>query len=525
MRKIFLIFLIFQFLSFLTVKKVNALKCSPPLKYCSENYTESCTTSDGRSGTKYCYKEGCNETGGGGPTCPWQGNSRCGPCVAQDTPPPAPTNIPDCGQISGQEAGKCVRITGQRSCQPSCHNQWSASPSEPDVECVEVKCDPCGNNNTCCRKRPSSPPPTSPPTIPPISTPTPTITYTLTTPTNPPTRPPTHRFTPTPTPTNTPTPTPTPTSTPTPTPTNTPTPTPTIIYVTATPAPTGSARYQSPIRDNVGYIWVCLKTEAYSGNEYGAGLDHRLKVSGQLPHSYNQDIYLVGCVTKNQSVYCTTGNDAHDQSLHLNRLTQHTFQVIHPQNPFKISTNTNQIEAYVRSTTRDFMTHTVYAVYRNPSSENNVGQGGLQQGTTVFSSSAETKCVLIKWDPKGRVLDYFTKKPIANIEISLVNEKGKKIVEPGLVNPYKTNEDGQFNFYVDERENNIYRLKIDLPSGYQLIGEAEAKNIPQEFKDESKYIIYHPELKVRGNEKKEVIIFLKPKRDNILIRILRFFVE
>jgi len=324
----------------------------------------------------------------------------------------------------------------------------------------------------------------------------------------------------------TPTPTPTPTFTPTPTPTNTPTPTPTIIYVTATSAPTGSARYQSPIRDNVGYIWVCLKAEAYSGNEYGAGLDHRLKVSGELPHSYNQDIYIVGCVTKNQSVYCTTGNNEHDQSLYLNRLTQHTFQVIHPQNPFRIPTNTNQIEAYVRSNTRDFMTHTVYVVYKNPSSEMNVGrQGGLQQATTVFSSNAENKCILIKWDPKGRVLDYFTKKPIANIEISLVDEKGKKVVEPGLVNPYKTNEDGQFNFYVDERENNFYRLKIDLPSGYQLIGEAEAKNIPQEFKDESKYIIYHPEFKVRGDEKKEVIIFLKPKRDNILIRILRFFID
>jgi 5-hydroxyisourate hydrolase-like protein (transthyretin family) len=331
--------------------------------------------------------------------------------------------------------------------------------------------------------------------------------------------------TPTLTPTNTPTPTSTPTSTPTLTPTNTPTPTPTIIYVTATPAPTGSARYQSPIRDNVGYIWVCLEAEAYSGNDYGAGLDHRLKVSGQLPHSYNQDIYIVGCVTRNQSVYCTTGDESLDRSFRLNRLTQHTFQVIHPQNPFRIPTNTNQIEAYVRSTTRDFMTHTVYAVYINPSSGINVGQGGLQQATTVFSSNAENKCILIKWDPKGRVLDYFTKKPIANVEISLFDEKGKKIVEPGLVNPYKTNEDGQFNFYVDERENNFYRLKIDLPSVYQLIGEAEPKNIPQEFKDESKYIIYHPELKVRGDEKKEVIIFLKPKRDNILIRILRFFVE
>jgi hypothetical protein len=64
MRKIFLIFLIFQFLSFLTVKKVNALTCPEGLKYCSENYTESCTTSDGRSGTQYCFKEGCIKMGG-----------------------------------------------------------------------------------------------------------------------------------------------------------------------------------------------------------------------------------------------------------------------------------------------------------------------------------------------------------------------------------------------------------------------------------------------------------------------------
>ena len=514
MKKIFLIFLIFQFLSFLTVKKVNALRCPPDLKYCSENYTESCTTSDGRIGKKFCYKEGCNNDGGGGINCPWQGNSHCGPCVSEGTSPPAPTDIPDCGQSEGQEAGKCVKITGQRSCQPSCYNQWSASPSEPDVECVKVVCAPCGNNNTCCRKRPSSPPPTSPPTIPPISIPTPTITDTLTTPTNPPTRPPTRRFTPTPTPTPTDTPTPTPT------------PTPTIIYVTATPTPTGSARYQSPIRDNVGYIWVCLKTEAYSGNEYGTGLDHRLRVSGQLPHSYNQDIYIVGCVTKNQSVYCTTGNDAHDQSLHLNRLTQHTFRVIHPQNPFKIPTNTNQIEAYIRSTTRDFMTHTVYAVYKNPSSEINVGQGGLQQGMPVFSYNAETKCVLIKWDPRGRVLDYYTKKPVPNIEVDLVTEEGKRVIEPGLVNPQKTDKNGRFDFYVSENGNNLYKIKIASSKKYKLVtNKKELDKIPDKFKDSSKYIVYKGNDKIKGNEKKEIIIVLKPTEDNLLLRILRFFIN
>jgi hypothetical protein len=490
LKLIYLTIIFFILLIFLNKEVKGA--CPSGLVPCSEHYPESCTV-NGQAGTRMCHKFGCNSDGSSGPACPWGQGSYCEPCQINN---PNPTNPPpndSCNCITGCQAGICTRQGGvgygSGFCNPVCNSEWSYPSDWSNVECVTLGCT-CGNNKVCCRLKnvtgtlPPPPPPPSPTSIPPTATPT--IT---------------------------------------PTPTNTPTPTPTIIYVTATPAPTGSARYQSPIRDNVGYIWICLKTEAYSGNEYGAGLDHRLKATGSLPHSYSQDTYIVGCVTTHNNIYCTTGNSSLDNLLRLNKLDQHTFTLLYPSNPFKIPQTTNQITAYVRSTTRDFMTHTVYAVYKNPSSEMNVGQGGLQQGTTVFSSSAETKCVLIKWDPKGRVLDYFTKKPIANIEISLFNEKGKKIVEPGLVNPYKTNEDGQFNFYVDERENNFYRLKIDLPSGYQLIGEAEAKNIPQEFKDESKYIIYHPELKIRGDEKKEVIIFLKPKRDNILIRILRFFVE
>jgi len=492
MKKLFLIFLIFQFFSFLTLKKeVNALECQPPKKYCSENYTESCTTDDGRAGVKYCFKEGCNDTGGGGPTCPWQGNSHCGPCVPQGTPPPAPTDISECSQISGHEAGRCVRISGQRSCQPSCNNEWSASPSEPNVECVEVKCNPCGNNTSCCRRRRLTDTPPPPP-----STETPPQ----------PTR--------TPTPTNTPTPTRTPT--------------PTIIYVTATPVSTGSPRNQSPIRDNVGYVWVCLKTEAYSGNEYGAGLDHRLKATGQLPHSYGQDIYIVGCVTNNQGIYCTTGNSEKDRYLGISKLDQHTFQILHPQqNPFKIPTNTNQIETYVRSTSRDFMTHTIYAVYRNPSSGVDVGQGGLQQGMPVFSLNAENKCILIKWDPKGKVIDYYTKKPVNNVEIILLNERGQKIIEPGLVNPQKTKEDGIFDFFISE-DNRLYKIKVNLPKDYRLIDKKEIINkLPKEFSDPSKYIIYSKNLilKLKDTKNKEVIIFIKSNKENFWRKILNFFIN
>ena len=505
LKLIYLTIIFFILLIFLNKEVKGA--CPSGLVPCSEHYPESCTV-NGQAGTRMCHKFGCNSNGSGGSACPWGQGSYCEPCQINNPNPTNPPNPPpndSCNCITGCHAGICTRQGGvgygSGFCNPVCNGEWSYPSDWSNVECVTLGCS-CSNNKVCCRlKNVTGTPPLPPPPPPPNSDPPPQNS-------NPPT--------------------PTPTSTPTPTPTNTPTPTPTIIYVTATPAPTGSARYQSPIRDrdNVGYIWVCLKTEAYSGNEYGAGLDHRLKVRGQLPHSYNQDIYLVGCVTRNQSVYCTTGDESLDRSLRLNRLTQHTFQVIHPQNPFRIPTNNNQIEAYVRSTTRDFMTHTVYAVYQNPSSGINVGQGGLQQGMPVFSYNAETRCILIKWDPRGRVLDYYTKKPVPNIEVILVNEEGKRVIEPGLVNPQKTDKNGRFNFYVSENGNNLYKIKISSLKKYKLVtNKKELDKIPDEFKDSSKYIVYKGNDKIKGNEKKEIIIFLKPTEDNLLLRILRFFIN
>jgi len=518
LKLIYLTIIFFILLIFLNKEVKGA--CSSGLVPCSEHYSESCTV-NGQSGTQICHKFGCNSDGSSGSTCPWGQGSYCEPCQVNN---PNPTNPPpndSCNCVTGCQAGICTRQGGvgygPGFCNQVCNSEWSYPSDWPNVECVTLGCT-CGNNKVCCRLKnvtgtppPPPPPPPSPPPLSPSPPPPP-----------PPSVPPPSVPLPSP-PTSIP---PTATPTITLTPTNTPTPTPTIIYVTATPAPTRSARYQSPIRDNVGYIWICLKTEAYNGDQYGAGLDHRLKVSGQLPHSYNQDIFIVGCVTKNQSVYCTTGNELLDGSLHLNKLNQHTFQVIHPQNPFKIPTNTNQIEAYVRSTTQDFMTHTIYAVYQNQSSGSRVGQGGLQQGTTLFSAGAETKCVLIKWDPKGRVLDYYTKKSIPNIEVSLVTEEGKKVIEPGLVNPQKTDKNGRFDFYVSESGNNLYKIKITSSKKYKLVtNKEELDKIPDEFKDSSKYIVYKGNDKIKGNEKKEIIVFLKPTEDNLLLRILRFFIN
>jgi len=159
-KKIFFRLVFFVFFSlllfFIFVSQVSALECTPPKQYCSENYTVPCDN----GGVKQCFKEGCNETGGGGPTCPWQGKSNCGECSNPGAPvPTAP--VESCNIRSGGEVGSCVRISGNRSCQPSCSNDWSASPSEPDVECKALVCEPCGNNTTCCRKK--SQPPQNPP--------------------------------------------------------------------------------------------------------------------------------------------------------------------------------------------------------------------------------------------------------------------------------------------------------------------------------------------------------------------------
>jgi len=67
-----------------TEKPAAAGICSSIGASCSETYSESCTTSDGKDGTKVCHKQGTCDCIGGGTCCTWGGGSYCESCVAND---------------------------------------------------------------------------------------------------------------------------------------------------------------------------------------------------------------------------------------------------------------------------------------------------------------------------------------------------------------------------------------------------------------------------------------------------------
>ncbi len=450
------LFFIYPFIrSNLPLKNVYAVRCPEGKKYCSETYEENCPG----GGKRICNKEGCNDTGAGGPSCPWQFNSRCGPCTSNSTPTPA---VIQCNQRSGSRAGSCVKMSNTR-CEPSCSNEWRYSSSEPNVECETVSCEPCGNSNTCCRKKEI--PPTQPPT-----NPTPTIPTTLLTPTPPP--PPETPQTPPPpppppdTPETPPPRRPNPSPTPTPTPTPTPIPTPTYIELTATPTPINNRNTTSnPLNkpELQGQTWICLNSSYYEGPITPAGhTQHRLKVKGE-GFPTDRDIYLVACVATVGNTMCTSGNRQVDQLLKISGASNHTFIVDGP-NPF--ITTDRKIEKVVYSSTPYTTTHTFYGVFFRSGTSDYGRDRSIQFSTFDFTSAAYTRCVSIFWDPFGRVFDSLSLEPIKDVKIYLNDDNNKIVKRIGMINPYTTKEDGFFSFYVGPGK---YILQIKPPAEYLFI--------------------------------------------------------
>lgn len=387
-----------------------------------------------------------------------------------------------CGKCSNSGCANYPSCNGQgRACSHTC-------PTD-NTESCDWRCAPCGNAGTCPPHQP--PPPPLPP------------------------------------PTNPPPPPPSPTPTKTPTPTITPTPTPTIIYITATPTPANSQQNSSDHPQIPGYVWICLSSQTYNGTEYGGTKDHKLKLTGTLPDSFNKDVYIVSCVEISSTVYCTTGNSSLDNRLNLNKANSHTFEVFYPTNPTRIlATAQQQLTAYVRSTTQQAIIHKFFAVYQTTTGQQGNPNAGLQQAELLFSSSAETECVLIKWDPHGKVLDYQINQPISNIKLTLVDKKGNKVKEPGLKNPQFTNEKGEFNFYVSNNQSSNYQIKIDFPETYKIEDKIDLEKIEKTFG--KKILVYQKNKEYRFDEQRPILIFLKRKNsfeilfDKIWLAIKRF---
>lgn len=426
--------------------------------------------------------------------------------------------LADCCQVSG-------RGPVGSSCHQACSNMWPCSCSCGDT---------CGGN--------SLPPPPPPdenrprPTEGPTNTPRPTAVPSAT-----PTASPTPSATPTPT--LTPSPTLTPTNTPTPT--ITPSPTPRLPTRTITQPFIGGLSSQSKnfrvfsSNDEPVLKQVCLLTSDCSKAESGCTVrtEHRVKLSAKPGYTFDPKAktYITECIIVFGASICTTGDQKIDSTmfgtsyngqsgwdyLRQEPTVQYQFNGLFKianqratriSNPV-ISDQNGNIGVYEwESRTKTQLERLFFAI--NDMNDTKVSSGAdksLKQATFKFEEDQQN-CIIIAWDPRGTIFDKKTNSPVDGAEVTLYKkmQNGEyKIVGDGsstptsmmpFLNPQKTNGKGEYNFYVSE---GTYTLKVSK-EGYE-----DFMTDPIEQKQENKV----------------VNIYLEPKPQNILQKLISIFIK
>lgn len=452
------------------VKPVNAESCEPH----SENHNckwqnEDCSWGYAGAGTQCtsgpnvcngCATENLVET------CDGSGNCGSGymdphnpigcvgtPSCPADTPgPPTPTPCV-ASSCSAVEPACGQKTRGTDNCGNPCEKQGGACGCVPDGSCdaPNPSCDQTtfGNDNCggTCQKTGSA-------------------------------------CGPGPTDTPVPQPTPTPTITPTPSPIQ-----PTQI-ITMPPTPPKSAAAASTTAQR----WVCLQSEpcapggVRNPNCSGRGsLDHRARLTTKPTALVinSTPTYVFECIQTPSGQICTTGNSSIDDQLvgrfdtlrsnldYLNANYGYVFAgffkadgvtaSIRPEKssgggivgPYEWESRTPP----PTSLNRIFLAMNQYTDQGVTGSE-----GGQQQGSFIPQPS-DKKCVMIKWDPYGKILDKLTNRPLKDTQVLLYmknNDNNFKLVTAedilgGIKNPIITGADGVFDFKVPD---GVYKIEV-----------------------------------------------------------------
>jgi len=256
-----------------------------------------------------------------------------------------------------------------------------------------------------------------------------------------------------------------------------------------------SVQAQEEVDKTVNYI--CLKKTYCHPEKQESKVclqkhGHRVQLSTDPKKKFppNKEVYVAECVyytENNQTIgACTTGNDNLDQKI----FKQNNFTTLVNKINYSLSKGKNygifKIEnnQAVKINPQSFITNASgeipvlewqsytpqgherkwYGFFiAQTQEETQMGQGGLQQGKVEFPPFQDQDCVTIAWDPAGRVFDAKSLEPIPNVQVMLLkNYDGQftdaRKTELTIVNPYTTEEDGGFSFYVSNGE---YKL---LPS-------------------------------------------------------------
>ncbi len=303
---------------------------------------------------------------------------------------------------------------------------------------------------------------------------------------------------------NTPTPVPpTATNTPSPTPVQPtqeismiPTPTTNLTRTPTTPVTPGATRAPAQGR---AQRWVCLQALPCSDSAShcsGQGTpDHRVKLSMKTNPSDpakplgGKPTYIFECLQIGTTHKCTTGNETLDRAA----LGTSNYQALHAA-PYGYnfggmyyangtSTAPNPIPAADNNNgdfgVREWESHTTQNINRlflamNQLELNGTGGdvGAQQQATLAFLQGGSKKCVQIKWDPSGQVVNKWTLKSVPEAQVYLFKKTtdgeysmvSNSDVMGDIQNPTYTDQQGNYNFLVPD---GIYKIEVKVP-GYEI---------------------------------------------------------
>ncbi len=268
--------------------------------------------------------------------------------------------------------------------------------------------------------------------------------------------------------------------------------------------------------------WHCLQSVQCSdpGANCATGPNvvavHRAKLTtkpGDLPTADAQTTVFV-CIGTNQSSYCTSGDGALDQQLlgyngldKLNQLVGYEFQglfnkagqtvapsAVYANDGGKLSIRSGngsgglgmqivpqtyaaasqptykyQVAEPLQMQDRTPVSHPRKWLALNLVAPDKVetGTGGVQQGTFTFEG-ALSHCASINWDPYGVVFDSKSLEPVTGVSLSLLKKRdnGQYTMVTGadavsIMNPYLTQVDGEFSFYVPD---GTYQINVSAPN-------------------------------------------------------------
>lgn len=221
-------------------------------------------------------------------------------------------------------------------------------------------------------------------------------------------------------------------------------------------------------------IWMCPNVTDKGPDPIGRHT-YNLKATG-LPSedaSGKVKVYIISGIATPNDILLTSGDRKIDGTYFVNKKLieekldplsilqkEYGYQVKHVDftNPTPVNAD-GTIDVDIRPSTLNEQSHTFMLMYEVPPSTTGNDDGTVNNQSKDTSGLEYTsfkfygqpaKCQSFRADPFGRIYNASSLRPIPNATVSLFDFAGKNLYKlPGVPNPIRTREDGEFNFSIE----------------------------------------------------------------------------